>query len=73
VPFENFDHVLYMQIRVANLYRQAHQMTVDEFLKLDRKTDLLSFIADAYEPFHLTGDLGILEEVDDFVRTALAT
>ena len=73
VPFENFDHVLYMQIRVANLYRKAHQMTIDEFLQLDRKTGLLPFIADAYEPFHLTGDLGILEEVDDFVRTALAT
>jgi hypothetical protein len=27
---------------------------------------------DAYEPFHLTGDPGILEEVDDYVRGALA-
>jgi hypothetical protein len=72
MPFENFDHVLYMQIRVANLYRKAHQMTIDDFLKLDRRTDLLPFVADAYEPFHLTGDLGILEEVDDYVRGALA-
>jgi hypothetical protein len=72
VPFENFDHVLYMQIRVANLYRKAHQMTIADFLKLDRQTDLLPFVADAYEPFHLTGDPGILEEVDDYVRGALA-
>ena len=72
MPFENFDHVLYMQIRVANLYRRAHEMTIDDFLKLDRKTDLLQFIADAYEPFHLTGDLGILEEVDNYVRVASA-
>jgi hypothetical protein len=70
MPFENFDHVLYMQIRVANLYRKAHQMTIDDFLKLDRQTDLLQFVADAYEPFHLTGDPGILEEVDDYVRGA---
>jgi len=47
-------------------------MSVAEFLILDRKTDLLSFVADAYEPFHLTGDLGILEEVDDYVRGALS-
>ena len=72
MPFENFDHVLYMQIRVANLYRKAHDMTIDDFLKLDRQIDLLQFVADAYEPFHLTGDLGILDEVDDYVRTALA-
>jgi hypothetical protein len=57
---------------VANLYRKAHKMTIDEFLKLDRQTDLLPFVAAAYEPFHLTGDLGILEEVDDYVRGALA-
>jgi hypothetical protein len=68
MPFENFDHVLYMQIRVANLYRKAHNMSVSDFLKLDRDTDFLLFVADACEPFHLTGDPGILEEVDDYVR-----
>ena len=71
MPFENFDQVLYMQIRVANLYRKAHEMTIDDFLKLDRQTNILLFIAEAYEPFHLTGDLGILDEVDDYVRNAL--
>jgi hypothetical protein len=72
MPFENFDHVLYMQIRVANLYRKAHNLSISDFLQLDRKTDLLPFVADAYEPFHLTGDPGILEEVYDYVRGALA-
>lgn len=72
MAFENFDHVLYMQIRVANLYRNAHNMSLDDFIKLDRKTDLLPFVADAYEPFHLTGDLGIVEEVDDYVRGRLS-
>jgi hypothetical protein len=47
-------------------------MSVDEFIELDRKTDILHFIANAYEPFHLTGDPGILEEVDEYVRGALA-
>jgi hypothetical protein len=47
-------------------------MSIEDFIKLDRKTGLLPFIADAYEPFHLTEDPGILEEVDDYVRGALA-
>ena len=72
MPFESFDHVLYMQIRIANLYRMTHNMTIGDFIELDRETDLLSFIADAYEPFHLTGDPGILEEVDEYVKSALA-
>jgi hypothetical protein len=45
-------------------------MSIGDFLELDRKIDLLPFLADAYEPFHLTGDLGILEEVDDYVARA---
>jgi hypothetical protein len=46
-------------------------MSVAEFLALDRKTDFLPFVADSYEPFFLTGDPGILEEIDDYVREAL--
>ena len=72
MPFENLDHVLYMQIRVANLYRRAHEMTVSDFLELDRQTNLLLFIADAYEILHLTGDPGILDEVDSYVLAVLA-
>ncbi|MCL2152622.1 MAG: hypothetical protein FWH57_06655 [Oscillospiraceae bacterium] len=72
MPFEKLNHILYMQIRIANLYCKAHGLSIGDFLNLDRKTDLLLFVADAYEQFHLTGDLGILEEVDDYVRVALA-
>ena len=72
MPFDNFDHILYMQIRVANLYRRAREMTISDFLELDRQTNLLLFVADTYEIFQLTGDPGILDEVDDYVRTALA-
>jgi hypothetical protein len=43
-------------------------MSVGDFLELDRKTDSLSFAANAYETFHLTGDPGILDEVDDYLR-----
>jgi len=72
MPFENFDHVLYMQIRVANLYRNANNMSVSEFLEIDSKTDFLQFVADAYEVFHLTGDDGILDEIDEYLQAALA-
>ena len=72
MAFEGFDHVLYMQIRVANLYRSAHNMSVSDFVKLDQETDFLGFVADAYESFHLTGDPGILSEIDDYVQGALS-
>jgi len=68
MAFEEFDHILYMQIRVANLYCIAHNISIDEFIEIDQMTDFLSFVEDSFEPFQLTGDLGILDEVDEYVR-----
>jgi hypothetical protein len=65
------DPVLLMQAHIARLYRQRHNMGIREFLDLDRKVDILGFIEIGYEPFHLTGDEGILDEVDAYCREQL--
>jgi len=39
-----------------------------EFLKLDKKVDILGFIREGYGVFHLMGDEGILNEIEDYVR-----
>jgi len=44
-----------------------HGLTVREFLALDRDRDILGFLRLGYEPFHLTGDEGVLEEMDAYV------
>ena len=62
------DQVLYMQAGIANMYMKKHKLTPKEFLKLDKKLDILGFIQEAYEPFHLMGDKGILIEVEEYVR-----
>ena len=38
------------------------------FVDLDRKYGILRFIEDGYEPFHLTGTQGVIDEVDDYVK-----
>ncbi|MCL1842783.1 MAG: DUF3791 domain-containing protein [Defluviitaleaceae bacterium] len=35
---------------------------------VDRKFNILSFIEKGYEPFHLTGTQGVIDEVDDYIR-----
>jgi hypothetical protein len=44
---------------------------IQEFNDLDRKVNILGFIEIGYEPFHLTGEEGILDEVDDYCRRRL--
>jgi hypothetical protein len=45
---------------------------VNEFLKLDKKIDILGFIREGYGVFHLMGDQGILDEIEEYVREAVA-
>ena len=63
------DQVLYMQAGIANMYMKKHKLSPKEFLKLDKKFDILGFIQEGYEPFHLMGDMGILKEVEEYVRS----
>jgi hypothetical protein len=63
------DPVLFMQAEIANLYCRREKLSPSEFLELDKKYGILDFIALGYEPFHLTGNEGILDEIRSLVKT----
>ena len=64
------DPVIYMQVEIANQYMLKYNVSLDEFLELDEKYDVLVYIGEGYEPFHLMGNEGILIEVNDYVEMA---
>jgi len=70
--WREIDPVAVMQTQIARLYRERHNISIEEFLKLDREIDILGFIELGYEPFHLTGEEGILDEVDAYCRARMA-
>ena len=70
--WREIDPVAVMQTQIARLYCQRHNMNIREFLDLDRKVDILGYIELGYEPFHLTGEEGILDELDEYCRARLA-
>ena len=70
--WREIDPVAAMQTHIARLYRKRHNLGIREFLDLDRKVDILGFIEIGYEPFHLTGDEGILDEIDGYCNERLA-
>jgi hypothetical protein len=72
MAFKETDPVLFMQTEISRLYRQRHDISISEFNDLDRKINILGFIEIGYEPFHLTGEEGILDEVDNYCRQLLA-
>ena len=69
------NQVLFLQIEIANEYMKKYKISLDEFIKFDEKYAILEFIEDGYEPFHLSGNEGILEEVHKYIeeqRAAIA-
>ena len=59
--------VAFLQIHISRLFMQRHKLSTEDFLALDAQKDILGFLRLGYEPFHLTGDEGILEELDSYV------
>ena len=62
------NQILFLQIEIANEYMKKYNMSLDEFNELDEKYAILEFIEDGYEPLHLTGNEGILEEIHEYIN-----
>jgi hypothetical protein len=61
------DPVAFLQIHFSRLFMERHGLSPDDFLKLNAEKDIIGFLREGYEPFHLTGDEGVLEELDEYV------
>jgi hypothetical protein len=68
MAFSETDPILFMQAQIARLFRERHNMSIDNFNELDSKIHILRFIEIGYEPFHLTGEEGILDEMDEYCK-----
>ena len=64
------DPVVFLQAHFSRLFMERHNLTPQEFLALNKKKDIIRFLRIGYEPFHLTGDEGVLEELDNYVQIA---
>jgi len=62
-----FNDVAYYQVGVARKYMRRHNMTPLQFVEWDKQYHVLHFLEVGYESFHLTGDEGVLDELDEIV------
>jgi len=61
------NQVAHLLTEIAHAYMRERNMNPVEFVDLDRKFNILPFIESGYEPFHLTGTQGVIDEIDDYV------
>ena len=62
------NQVAHLQTEVAHAYMRRRKLKPADFVDLDREYGILLFIENGYEPFHLTGTQGVIDELDDYVR-----
>jgi len=62
-----FNDIAYFQIGIARKYMRRHNLTPMQFVEMDKQYHILHLLEVGYEPFHLTGDEGVLDELDEIV------
>ena len=62
-----FNNVAYFQIGIARKYMRRHNLTPMQFIERDNQFHILHLLEIGYEPFHLTGDEGVLDEIDEII------
>jgi len=61
------ERIIFLQVDMMDYLMQRWGTNTDAFLALDEKYKILRFLRIGYEPFHLTGDEGIAEEVENYI------
>ena len=67
MELREFNDVAYYQIGIARKYMHRHNLTPLQFLEKDSKYHILHLLEVGYEAFHLTGDEGVLTEIDELI------
>jgi len=63
----DLNNKLFLQVEIAHLYMQRHNLTTEQFLEHDREYGILDFLEIGYEPYHLTGAEGVVDEIDAII------
>jgi len=67
MEMRRFNDVAYYQVGIARKYMRRHNLTPVQFVERDKLYHILHLLEVGYEPFHLTGDEGVLDELDEIV------
>lgn len=62
------NQVAHLQTEIAHAYMRKYNLKPADFVILDNKYNILYFIEIGFEPFHLTGTQGVIDEIDEYVK-----
>lgn len=61
------ERIIFLQVDMMDYLMKRWGKNTNDFLALDEKYKILRFLRIGYEPFHLTGEEGIAEEIESYI------
>lgn len=61
------NNTIFLMYLVTENYRKGHGLTIDEFLDLDRKYDIINYVAECPDIFDSMSNEEMISEVDQYV------
>lgn len=62
------NQLAHLQTEIAHAYMRKCNLKPADFVAIDNKYGILGFIEIGFEPFHLTGTQGVIEEVEEYIK-----
>lgn len=62
------DAVLNMQLTLIPVLANSWKVSLDELKNIFEKYDILSYIDTCYEVYNSTGNLGIIEDLEEYIE-----
>ena len=67
------EQILYMQTRLTRTAAEKWQKPLAEVIKVFTRYDVLEYIENCYEIFHVEGDEAIFEDIENYLSAKGAT
>lgn len=64
---KRLNNTIFLMYLVTESYREKHGLSIDEFLKLDQKYDIINYVAECPDVFDCLTKGEMIEEIDDYV------
>ena len=63
------EQILYMQVRLFRMFAELFNKTLRQTAELFERYNVLAFIKDGFEIFHVEGDEAVFQETKEFLES----
>ncbi len=64
---KRLNNTIYLMYLVTENYRKAHSLTIEQFLDLDQKYNIINFVGECPDIFDAMSNNEMIEEIDQYV------